>query len=212
MGYEQSLDNWNPRTRVGKMVKEGYITSIEEVFQSCLTIKEPEVIDLLLPNLQEEVLAINLVQKQTDAGEKSRFRATVAIGNKDGYIGIGEGKSVEIGPAIRSAIVHAKLAVIPIRRGCGSWECTCHEPHSLPFKVTGKAGSVRITLRPAPRGTGLVTAKTPRIVLNLAGVKDIWSSTKGHTRSTVNFAKATYDALRNTYKIISPNLDWERTS
>lgn len=212
MGYEQSLDNWNPRTRVGKMVKEGYITSIEEVFQSCLTIKEPEVIDLLLPNLQEEVLAINLVQKQTDAGEKSRFRATVAIGNKDGYIGIGEGKSVEIGPAIRSAIVHAKLAVIPIRRGCGSWECTCHEPHSLPFKVTGKAGSVRITLRPAPRGTGLVTAKTPRIVLDLAGVKDIWSSTKGHTRSTVNFAKATYDALRNTYKIISPNLDWERTS
>ena len=212
MGYEQSLDNWNPRTRVGKMVKEGYITSIEEVFQSCLTIKEPEVIDLLLPNLQEEVLAINLVQKQTDAGEKSRFRATVAIGNRDGYIGIGEGKSVEIGPAIRSAIVHAKLAVIPIRRGCGSWECTCHEPHSLPFKVTGKAGSVRITLRPAPLGTGLVTAKTPRIVLDLAGVKDIWSSTKGHTRSTVNFAKATYDALRNTYKIISPNLDWERTT
>ena len=212
MGYEQSLDNWTPRTRVGKMVKEGYITSIEEVFQSCLTIKEPEVIDLLLPNLQEEVLAINLVQKQTDAGEKSRFRATVAIGNKDGYIGIGEGKSVEIGPAIRSAIVHAKLAVIPISRGCGSWECTCHEPHSLPFKVAGKAGSVRITLLPAPRGTGLVTAKTPRIVLDLAGVKDVWSSTKGHTRSTVNFAKATYDALRNTYKIISPNLDWERTS
>ncbi len=210
MGYEKSLDNWAPRTRVGKMVKEGYITSVEEIFQSCLTVKEPEIIDLLLPNLQEEVLAINLVQKQTDAGEKSRFRATVAIGNKDGYVGIGEGKSVEIGPAIRSAIVHAKLSIIPIRRGCGSWECTCHEPHSLPFKVDGKAGSVRIILRPAPRGTGLVTAKTPRIVLNLAGVKDIWSITKGHTRSTVNFAKATYDALRNSYRIISPHLDWER--
>lgn len=211
MGYEKSLDDWVPRTRVGKMVKEGYITSIDEVFQSCLTIKEPEIIDLLLPQLQEEVLAINLVQKQTDAGEKSRFRATVAVGNKDGFIGIGEGKSVEIGPAIRSAIIHAKLAIIPVRRGCGSWECTCHNPHSLPFKVSGKAGSVRITLKPAPRGVGLVTAKTPRIVLGLAGIKDVWSITKGHTRSTVNFAKATYDALKNTYGIISPHYDWERT-
>ncbi|MFX1295076.1 MAG: 30S ribosomal protein S5 [Promethearchaeota archaeon] len=212
MTYEKSIDDWTPRTRVGKMVKEGYITSIEEIFQSCLTIKEPEIVDLLLPKLQEEVLAINLVQKQTDAGEKSRFRATVAIGNKDGYLGIGEGKSVEIGPAIRSAIVHAKLYIIPVRRGCGSWQCTCHEPHSIPFTVTGKSGSVRITLKPAPKGTGLVTAKTPRTVLDLTGIQDIWSSTKGHTRSTINFAKATYDALRNTYKILSPQLDWERTS
>ena len=212
MSYEKSLDDWSPRTRVGKMVKEGYITSIEEIFQSCLTIKEPEIVDLLLPNLQEEVLAINLVQKQTDAGEKSRFRATVAIGNREGYVGIGEGKSVEIGPAIRSAIVHAKLSIIPVRRGCGSWECTCHEPHSLPFTVDGKSGSVRIILKPAPRGAGLVTAKTPRIVLSLAGVEDVWSITKGHTRTTINFAKAAYDALRNTYKIISPHLDWERTT
>ncbi len=212
MTYEQSLDDWIPRTRVGKMVKEGYITSIEEIFQSGLTIKEPEIIDLLLPKIQEEVLSINLVQKQTDAGEKSRFRATVAIGNKEGYIGIGEGKSVEIGPAIRSAIIHAKLSIIPVRRGCGSWECTCHEPHSLPFEVSGKSGSVRISLKPAPRGAGLVTAKTPRIVLDLAGIKDIWSTSSGHTRSTINFAKATYDALRNTYKIISPHTDWERTT
>ncbi len=212
MGYEQSIDDWVPRTRVGRMVKEGYITSIEEIFQSCLTIKEPEIVDLLLPKLQEEVLAINLVQKQTDAGEKSRFRATVAVGNRAGFIGIGEGKTIEIGPAIRSAIIHAKLSIIPVRRGCGSWECTCHEPHSLPFKVHGKAGSVRIILKPAPRGVGLVTAKTPRIVLDLAGIKDVWSVTKGHTRSTVNFAKATYDALRSTYKTISPHFDWERTS
>ncbi len=212
MTYEKSLDDWVPRTRIGKMVKEGYITSIEEIFQSCLTIREPEIVDLLLPNLQEEVLAINLVQKQTDAGEKSRFRATVAIGNKDGYIGLGEGKSAEIGPAIRVAIIHAKLAIIPVRRGCGSWECTCHEPHSLPYTVKGKAGSIRISLKPAPRGAGLVSAKTPRVVLDLAGIKDVWSVAKGHTRSTTNFAKATYDALRNTYKMISPHFDWERTS
>jgi small subunit ribosomal protein S5 len=212
MSHEQSLDDWAPRTRIGKMVKEGYITSIEEIFQSCLTIREPEIIDLLLPKMQEEVLAINLVQKQTDAGEKSRFRATVAIGNNDGYVGIGEGKSVEIGPAIRAAIIHAKLSIIPVRRGCGSWQCTCHDPHSLPYAVKGKAGSVRMILKPAPRGAGLMTAKTPRIVLALAGIKDVWSVTQGHTRSTINFAKATYDALRNTYKMISPQLDWERTS
>ena len=84
MASEQSMDDWVPRTRVGKMVKEGYITSIEEIFQSCLTIREYEIVDILLPKLQEEVLSIKLVQKQTDAGEKSRFRATVAVGNKDG--------------------------------------------------------------------------------------------------------------------------------
>jgi len=212
MASEQSMDDWVPRTRVGKMVKEGYITSIEEIFQSCLTIREYEIVDILLPKLQEEVLSIKLVQKQTDAGEKSRFRATVAVGNKDGYIGLGEGKSAEIGPAIRVAIIHAKLAIIPVRRGCGSWQCTCNQFHSLPYTIQGKAGSIRITLKPAPRGAGLVTAKTPRIVLDLAGIKDVWSFTRGYTRSTNNFAKATYDALRNTYKMISPHLDWERTS
>lgn len=204
------LENWKPKTRLGRDVKEGRIVSIEEIFQNCMTIKEAEIVDILIPDgLQEEVLDINLVQKQSDAGQKSQFKTTVVIGNENGFIGIGEAKNAEIGPAIRSAISSAKLNLTPIKRGCGSWECTCGAPHSLPFAVSGKSGSVRIKLFPAPRGLGLVVAKTPAIVLRLAGIKDIWSRSKGHTKATINFAKATFNALKNTYKMMSKEWDWE---
>ena len=206
---KNSLDNWVPRTRIGQLVKEGYITSINEIFQSVLRIRETEIVDILLPNLKEEVLDINLIQKQTDAGEKSRFKATVAVGC-EGFIGVGESKNPEIGPAIRSAIIKAKMNISPIRRGCGSHECGCGGLHSIPFKVSGKCGSVRVHLKPAPKGLGIVAAKTIIKILKLAHIEDVWSWTKGHTKTTINFAKATFYALKNTYKIISPQWDWER--
>lgn len=204
---EYKLDSWKPQTRLGRLVKEGYITSMDEIFQNCYTIKEPEIVDFLVPNLQEEVIDINLVQKQTDAGERSQFKTTMVIG-APGFIGFGEGKNQEIGPAIRATIAHAKLNLIPVRRGCGSWECSCNEPHSVPFNVHGKSGSVYIELFPAPKGIGLVAAKTPSIVLQLAGIQDVWTKTKGRTRATLNFAKATYLALKNTYRMMYPKEDW----
>ncbi|MEQ9714846.1 MAG: 30S ribosomal protein S5 [Candidatus Asgardarchaeia archaeon] len=203
----KSLDEWIPRTKLGRLVREGHITSIDEIFQQALPIREAEIIDILLPNLREEVVDINLVQKQTDAGELSKFKVTVVVGNENGYIGIGEGKAREIGPAIRIAIRDAKMNIVPVRLGCGSWECGCGTPHSVPFRVEGKAGSVRVVLFPAPRGTGLVAADTIKVVLRLAGVKDVRSFSKGHTKTTVNFVKATYNALKNTYKIVAP-YDW----
>ncbi|MHA1238739.1 MAG: 30S ribosomal protein S5 [Candidatus Odinarchaeia archaeon] len=204
-----SVEDWVPKTRVGKMVKEGKITSIDEIFRLSLPIREPEIVDLLLPNLEEEVIDINLVQKQTDAGEQSRFKATVVVGNGAGYVGVGEGKAKEIGPAIRAAIEHAKLNIRPVKRSCGSWYCACDEPHSIPFIVIGKAGSVRLKLIPAPKGVGLVTADVIKVVLRLAGIRDVWSWSKGHTRTSVNFAKAAYNALKNTYRIMTPK-DWGR--
>lgn len=200
-------EQWIPRTRIGKLVKEGRITSINDIFKSCELIREPEIVDLLIPNLQEEVVDINLVQKQTESGEKSKFKATVIIGNQDGLVGIGEGKTKEVGPAIKKAVKQAKLNIIPVRLGCGSWECKCGDKHSLPFMVEGKSGSVRIALIPAPKGIGLAVADVPKTVLRLAGVKDAWSSTRGHTRCTVNFANATFNALRRTYYIVSSS-DW----
>ena len=204
-----SLEDWQPKTRLGRMVKEGKITNINEIFRLSLPIKEVEIIDALLPNLEEEVIDINLVQKQTDAGEQSRFKATVVVGDGNGYVGVGEGKAKEIGPAIRAAIINAKLNIVPVRRGCGSWECGCEAPHSLLFKTHGKAGSVEVELYPAPKGVGLVVADYAKTVLRLAGISDVWSWSKGHTRTTFNFAKAVYDALRNTYRIMTP-MDWER--
>lgn len=204
---ERETAEWAPRTRIGKLVKEGRITSIEDIFKSCDIIREPEIVDILVQNLEEEVIDINLVQKQTDAGEKSKFKATVIIGNRSGLVGLGEGKAKEVGPAIKKAVKQAKLNIIPVRCGCGSWQCNCGDVHSLPFKIGGKSGSVHVTLVPAPKGVGLAVADVPKTVLRLAGVKDVWSYAKGHTRCTVNFAKATFSALRRTYSIVSPK-DW----
>lgn len=205
----QSLDEWSPRTKVGRMVKEGRITDIKELFEMNLPILEPEIVDFLLPGLKHEVIDISIVQKQTDAGELSRFKAVVVMGNEDGFVGIGTGKAKQLRFAIQKAITSAKLNIIPVRRGCGSWECMCGEAHSVPFTVTGKSGSVEITLYPAPRGTGLVAGDVAKVVLRMAGISDIWTKTLGETRTTLNFAKATYNALKNTYSFVTPE-DWKK--
>ncbi|MHC1576149.1 MAG: 30S ribosomal protein S5, partial [Methanosarcinaceae archaeon] len=124
--------------------------------------------------------------------------------NGDGFVGLGQAKDVQVGPAIRKAISVAKLNIIHIKRGCGSWECGCGLPHTVPSIVHGKAGSVVVELKPAPRGLGLAAGDTARKVLEKAGVKDVWIRTEGQTRTTLNFAKATYNALMETNTIKLP--------
>jgi small subunit ribosomal protein S5 len=191
------------------MVRDGHITSIEEIFAEGLKIREPEIVDVLLPDLQEEVININLVQKQTDAGERSRFKAIVAVGNRDGYIGLGSGKARQVRTAIEKAAVDARLNVIVVRRGCGSWECGCGRPHSLPFKVRGKCGSVEVLLVPGPRGLGLVASEVAKVILSLAGVKDCWTKSFGSTRTVPSFAYAVFDGLRKTYSLVT-KAEWVR--
>ena len=94
-----------------------------------------------------------------------------------------------------------KHNIIKVKRGCGSFDCICHEKHSIPFKTQGKCGGVRITLLPAPQGTGLVTGDEVKKILKLAGIKDIYSKTFGQTKTTFNLAKAVIDALKNLDKI-----------
>jgi len=194
------LDFWEPRTYTGRLVKEGKIQSIDEIFARNLPIKESEIVDILLPNLKQEIISIKVVQRQTDSGEVNQFQVVAVVGNEDGYVGLGVGKSRQVRAAMEKAIKDAKLNVIPVRRGCGSWWCSCDEPHSVPFVVEGKAGSVRVRLIPAPKGVGLVAGDVAKVVLRLAGIRDVWTWTKGETRTTLNFAKAVYDALRNTWR------------
>jgi small subunit ribosomal protein S5 len=158
----------------------------------------------LLPELEDEVLDINMVQRMTDSGRRVKFRATVIVGNGDGFVGLGQAKDVQVGPAIRKAIDNAKINITRIKRGCGSWECGCGLPHTVPSEVNGKAGSVTVVLKPAPRGLGLAAGGTARKVLEKAGVKDVWTRTEGQTRTTLNFAKATYNALMNTGTVRRP--------
>jgi small subunit ribosomal protein S5 len=192
---------WTPKTRVGVLIREGKIKSIDEIFSEGLSIQEPEVVDLLLPDLQQEVIGINLVQRQTDAGEKSRFKAVVAVGNLNGYVGIGQGRARQVRAAIEKAVQDAKVNITPVRRGCGSWECNCKQLHSLPFKVSGKCGGVYVELLPGPRGLGLVAGDVAKVILKLAGVKDCWTKVRGSTRTTTSLALATFNALMSTYKL-----------
>lgn len=206
---KEALESWIPRTKVGRLVREGKITSLKEIFDRNLPLLEPEIVDYLLPDLVYERIDVNLVQKVTDAGRISRFRVVVVVGNGEGFVGIGSGKARQYLVALQKAIRNAKLNITPVRRGCGSWECACGEPHSVPFVVSGKAGSVRIVLKPAPKGTGLVAGDIAKKVLNMAGIKDVWTQSFGETRTTYNFAMAVLNALKNTYKFISP-FDWAK--
>ncbi|EQD66356.1 30S ribosomal protein S5P, partial [mine drainage metagenome] len=115
----------------------------------------------------------------------------------NGHVGVSAGKDIEVKAAIENAISNAKKNVIPIIFGCGSWQCQCGTNHSLPFTTMGKCGSVEVTLKPAPRGLGIVASDPVRKMLMLAGVKDLWSFSRGRTRSKYNTLMAVYKALTN---------------
>lgn len=194
---EPQTVNWEPKTRLGKLIKSGQINNMSDALKSGLPLREPEIVDILLTELKDEVIDVNMVQRMTDSGRRIKFVISVAVGNNDGFIGFGQAKGKEVGSSIRRAIDNAKLNMIEIRRGCGSWQCGCGKPHTVPYTIIGKSGSVKITLKPAPRGIGLATANVAKKILTLAGVKDCWSFTSGKTKTTVNFAKAVFNALED---------------
>jgi len=148
------------------------------------------------------------VQKQTRAGQRTRFKAFVVIGDHNGHVGLGVKCSKEVATAIRGAIILAKLSVIPVRRGY--WGSSLGDPHTVPGKVTGRCGSVICRLVPAPRGTGIVAAPTPKKLLQLAGITDCYTTSRGSTRTLGNFVKATFAAIGNTYGFLTPDL-WKYT-
>lgn len=193
---EQTTIDWSPKTRLGRMIKSGEITNISDALNTGLPLREPEIVDILLPEIEDEVIDVKMVQRMTDSGRRIKFVITVAVGNKDGFVGLGRARGKEVGSSIRKAIDNAKLNIIEIKRGCGSWECGCRKPHTIPFSVKGKSGSVEVTFKPAPHGIGLATGDVAKKILDLAGVKDCWGFTKGQTKTIVNYAKAVFDALK----------------
>ena len=118
------------------------------------------------------------------------------VGNGNGYVGVGVGKSKDTVPAREKAIRKAKLNLFKIRRGAGSWEDSTTEPHSIPFRVEGKCGSVKIVLMPAPLGKGLIIESECAKILRLAGIKNVYSKTYGKTTSKQNVIEACIAALR----------------
>lgn len=206
------LEAWVPKTKLGKEVKEGKIKNIQEIFDEDRKILEPQVVDLLLP-LQTDLIAIGQskgkfgggkrrawrqTQRITREGGVMTFSAMAVVGDEKGHIGVGVGKAGETLPARDKATRKAKLNIGKITLGCSAFDCSCDDPHSIPFQVEGKSGSVRLTLIPAPQGTGLVVANELKKVLKLAGIKDVYSKVYGQTRTTFNLIKACIDALEKT--------------
>ncbi len=206
-----NLKEWEPKTSLGQKVKSGDIVSIDSVFENGYNILEPEIVDKLIPELGSEVLligqakgkygggqrrAFRQTRKKTKEGEKVGFSAMVSVGDRTGHVGVGIGRGSETFPTREKAKIKAKLNIISLRRGCGSWECGCKGHHSIPYSVEGKCGSLTIKLMPAPKGTGLKAEGEVSKVLELAGISDIWSEVKGKSRSKVNLIKATFNALK----------------
>lgn len=189
------LENWVPKTELGRKVLSGEVSGFQQLVESGKKILEPEIIDFLLPDLQEEVLAVSSTQRMTASGRKMAMRAVVIIGNKAGVVGIGMGKAPETRDAISEAVKDAKKHLVVVRLGCGSWECGCGGQHSLPMKITGRNSSTEIVVKPAPRGVGIVAGEVAKKVLEAAGVHDAWVFSKGRTRNVLNMATATVKAL-----------------
>uniref|UniRef100_H0VVA1 Small ribosomal subunit protein uS5 n=1 Tax=Cavia porcellus TaxID=10141 RepID=H0VVA1_CAVPO len=186
---------WIPVTKLGRLIK-----FLEEIYLFSLHIKESQMIDFFLGTfLKAEVLKIMPVQKQMHAGQWTRFKAFVTIGDYNGHIGLGVKCSKEVTTAIRGAIILAKLSIVPIGK-----------PHTAPCKVTGRCGSVLVRLIPAPRGTGIVSAPVLKKLLMLAGIDDCNTSAKACTVTLGNFAMTTFDVISNPYSYLTPDL-WKDT-
>jgi len=219
------LEAWNPKTEIGRKVKAKELTDIDEILNSGMKIIEPEITDSLL-DLSSELLLIGQskgkfgggqrrvfrqTQKKTREGNKPKFSTASIIGDHDGHLGLGFGKAKETVPAREKAIRQSKLNIFKIKRGCGSWQCNCGEPHTVPFEVEGKCGSVIVRLIPAPKGKGLCVESEIAKMLDYAGIKDCWSKTFGQTKNRLNLFVATEKALKKLTTTKVRPVDAERT-
>jgi small subunit ribosomal protein S5 len=206
------LENWSPKTKTGRLVKDKKITNIEDILTNNEKILEEQIVDSLVPLKTDLILigqakgkfgggkrrAWRQTQRKKKEGNVLTFSAMAVVGDENGHVGIGVGEAQETLPARDKATRKAKLNLITIKRGCASFDCSCSENHSIPFNIEGKSGSVRVKLMPAPQGTGLVVANELKKVLKMAGIKDVYSRTDGKVKTTFNLVKACIDALKKT--------------
>ncbi len=215
-GPKADLSKWIPRTELGRKVMNGEIKSIHQVFELGYVIREPEIIDFLTPALAEEIIYIGgmpgkgggkmrtplrITTRMHRSGRRRTIHALMVVGNRNGIVGIGYAIGKDAKSAIEKAGKQARLSVMLVRRGCGSWECNCCGTHSIPFKAKGKRGSVKVVLMPAPKCIGLGVADEIKKVMRLAGIRDLWMKSRGDTGTRVNFVLAVFEAFKNLNKL-----------
>jgi len=209
---EEIISAWNPKTKLGKDVKDGKIKNIDEILLENKKILEPEIVNKLI-NVKSDLISMGQAKGKFGGGKRRAWRQTqritreggvltfsamAIVGDENGHVGLGTGKSNETLPARDKSTRKAKLNLIKVKRGCSAFDCSCDEPHSIPFEVEGKSGSVTVKLIPAPQGTGLVVANELKKILKMAGIKDVYSQTFGKVRTTFNTVKACLNALEKT--------------
>ena len=118
------------------MVLNGDVLSYEQAIATGFPIREVEIVDALLPDIEDDVLSVNMIQRMTDSGRRVRFNVLCAVGNGDGYVGLSVCKGKEVASTIQKAITQAKLNLIPVFRGNGSWEAAEGPGNSIPVSYT----------------------------------------------------------------------------
>ena len=136
---------------------------------------------------EERVVAINRVSRTVKGGRKMRFAALVVIGDGKGNVGFGTGKAIEVPEAIKKALENAKRNMTHV---------TLVKNGTLSHDIEGNFGACKIYLKPAPEGTGVIAGGPVRAVLELAGVKNIYSKVYG-SRTPINCIRATINGLKN---------------
>ena len=136
---------------------------------------------------EERVVSINKICKTVKGGRRLRFSALVVVGDGKGYVGFGTGKANEVPDAIKKALEAAKknLYKVPMIKG-----------DTIPHEIIGEFGSSKVFMKPAQEGTGIVAGGPVRAVLELAGVKNIYSKVYG-SRAPINIVRATIDGIEN---------------
>jgi small subunit ribosomal protein S5 len=139
---------------------------------------------------EEKIVQINRVSKKTKGGNKVRFAALVVVGNRNGKVGLGLGKSADVSSAIAKGVTAAKkhLIDVPLVKD------------SIPYSIRIKKGAAEVLLKPAPVGTGIIAGGAVRSVVEVAGVRNISSKILG-TSNKANNVHATFEALERLSKI-----------
>nr|YP_010171017.1 ribosomal protein S5 [Chondria tumulosa]QSD57158.1 ribosomal protein S5 [Chondria tumulosa] len=138
-------------------------------------------------NWEEKVVQVKRVTKVVKGGKKLSFRAILVIGNDNGKIGVGIGKATDVIGAVKKGIADAKKHIINI---------PLTKSYSIPHPIYGRSGAATIILRPSATGSGVIAGGSIRIVLELAGIKNILAKQLG-SKNTLNNARATINALKN---------------
>ncbi|NCO84961.1 hypothetical protein GW868_01980 [archaeon] len=205
------------KTRLGKQAIEGKITE-EQLLEKRKQILETAIVDKVFPELEHQYIELGYIigkggagvrgiflntQRKHKSGNRTSSKTLCVVGNKKGVIGYGyaSGGADKMRAKDKSLTV-AKKSIFKFNRGSGSWETSdAKEEHSLPFKVEGKVGAVRVILIPAPKGTGIVASKELKKVIQLAGIEDVYCNVRGSLKNRLGATKALIKALDKTTRM-----------